>query len=72
MGSPTGSFSDKAVFVFVLHPLSAAFLSYIMCFSFLMALDQAQPWRPLRTFLPTVSAVFITQVNLLHESLGAS
>ena len=63
VGSPQGSVADKAVFVFIVHPIASAFLSFLLCSMFLIGMDQSMPWRPLHVFLPTVSAVYITQAR---------
>jgi hypothetical protein len=63
VGPPTGTVAEKAVFVFVMHPATAAFLSYLLCSVFLTALDSKRPWRPFRVVAPTVGAVFVSQVG---------
>lgn len=61
VGSPTGDFSDKWVWVFILHPVSCAFASYLLISLFLTALDETRPWRPLKCYMPIMAAVYLSQ-----------
>ena len=61
VGSPTGGFSDKWVWVFILNPISCAFASYLLISLFLTALDEKRPWRPLKCYLPIMTAVYFAQ-----------
>lgn len=61
VGSPTGGFSDKWVWVFILHPVSCAFASYLLISLFLTALDESRPWRPVKCYLPIMGTVYVSQ-----------
>jgi hypothetical protein len=65
VGPPTGDKADKALWVFALHPLSSAFLSFLLVSLFLTSIDEENPWRPLNSYIHISATVFVAQVPLL-------
>jgi hypothetical protein len=70
-GNPQDDFGDKAVWLFLVNPVTGAFLSFLTLMLFFTALSKDNPWRPLKSYIHILVAVYVAQVRLLLPCCNA-
>lgn len=68
VGNPTTEtdrFKHVAVWVFLVHPATMSFLSFLLVSLFLTAINENHPWRPMANYFHIPALVFVSQVCCL-------
>lgn len=60
---------DKAMWVFLINPVSFSFLSYLLMSLFFTALDEHHPHRPFFSYAHILVATYIALVRSSHTAL---
>ena len=55
---------DKALFVFLVHPASMTFLSYLLCSLFHISIDSDRPNRPIIHYFHILATNYVVQARL--------
>jgi hypothetical protein len=63
VGSPVGSISDKALWVFLINPVSMVFLAFLLMSLFFSAIDERRPHRPFKRFTHVLVLNYIAQAR---------